>query len=47
MNKTNRYVIYMDFNTKDWILYDNETNRNLVRFDTEKEAYDYLDELAD
>lgn len=41
----NRYEIFQDFNTKDWIMYDNETNKNLVHCDTEEEAKEYVNKL--
>lgn len=36
-----RYVIGQDFNTKDWFVYDNETDRN-IWFDTEEQAMQYV-----
>ena len=33
-----RYEIGKDFNTKDWFVYDNITNTNVYRCDTEEEA---------
>ena len=39
-----RYVIGQDFNTKDWFVYDNETNRNVCWCDTKEEAERYVDE---
>lgn len=36
-----RYVIGKDFNTKDWFVYDNLTNRYRY-FDSEEEAEEYV-----
>lgn len=38
----NTYEVYQDFNTKDWIVYDNYTNRNVCHCDTEEEARDFI-----
>ena len=43
----NRYVIGQDFNTKDWWIYDNNTNQYIYFFDTEKEAEEYVKILGD
>ena len=37
-----RYVIGKDFNTKDWFVYDNETNTNICICDTEEEAREFV-----
>lgn len=37
-----RYVIGQDFNTKDWWVYDNETNQYICFFDTEEEANEWV-----
>ena len=36
-----RYVIGKDFNTKDWFVYDNETDKN-VWCSTEEEAMEFI-----
>ena len=41
----NRYEILQDFNTKDQIVYDNETNTNIVHCDTEEEAKLFVNKL--
>lgn len=46
-SKEDRYVIGKDFNTKDWWIYDNDTNRNICYFDTEEEAQEYLANLEE
>ena len=38
MTGNERYVVGQDFNTKDWYIYDNVSNTNIYRFDTEEEA---------
>lgn len=38
-----RYLVYKDFNTKDWCVYDNVTYRNVCHCDTEKEALEYIE----
>ena len=44
MNKE-RYLIFKDFNTKDWVVYDNETDRNICRCNTEEtEKYIKMEE---
>ena len=40
-----RYDIYKDFNTKDYYIYDNETDQNICRCDTEKECYEYIERI--
>ena len=40
-----RYIICKDFNTKDWYIYDEVTNRNICYFDTEEDAIKYLEKL--
>ena len=40
-----KYIIAQDFNTKDWFVYDNETNRNICWCKTEKEAQTYVNNL--
>ena len=40
-----RYMVYQDFNTKDWIVYDNETNCNICHCDSEDEADSVLEGL--
>lgn len=37
-----RYVIGKDFNTKDWFVFDNETDRNICWCDTEEEAIEFV-----
>lgn len=37
-----RYVVYKDFNTKDWIVYDDLTERNVCYCDSEEEAEEYV-----
>lgn len=37
-----RYVIGKDFNTKDWWVYDNETNWYICRCDTKEEAMEFI-----
>ena len=37
-----RYIIGKDFNTKDWFVYDNETNTNICKCDTEEEAIEFV-----
>lgn len=37
-----RYVIGKDFNTKDWWVYDNETDKYICRCDTKEEAMKYV-----
>ena len=37
-----RYVVYQDFNTKDWCVYDNKTKHTLCRCDTETEAQKFV-----
>lgn len=37
-----RYVIGQDFNTKDWFVYDNETDKNVCWCDTEEKAKGYV-----
>jgi len=37
-----RYVIGIDFNTKDWFVYDNETGRNVCLCDTEEECVEFI-----
>jgi len=40
------YIIGQDFNTKDWWIYDDDTERKLAeRFDTYEDAYAYTDKL--
>ena len=39
---TERYVIGKDFNTKDWFVYDNDTDRNICR-GTEEEVRQYVE----
>lgn len=36
-----RYVIGKDFNTKDWFVYDNETDRN-VCWGTQEECIEFV-----
>lgn len=33
-----RYIIGQDFNTKDWFIYDNETNYDICFCNTEEDA---------
>lgn len=40
----NRYEIGKDFNTKDWFVYDNETDRYICRCDTEEEAERFVED---
>jgi len=40
-----RYVIGKDFNTKDWFVYDNVTNRNICWCESEEEAKEYMSKL--
>ena len=42
-----RYVIGKDFNTKDWFVYDNETNRNICWCNTEEEAKQFVKEIVE
>lgn len=42
MMENERYVIGKDFNTKDWFVYDNETNTNICICDTEEEAREFV-----
>ena len=42
MRTKERYVIYKDFNTKDWKVYDNEKNMNICSCDTEEEANSFV-----
>ena len=42
-----RYVIGKDFNTKDWFVYDNETNRNICWCNTEEEATQFVKEIVE
>ena len=37
-----RYVIGQEFNTKDWFVYDNVTDRNLCRCNTEEECIKFV-----
>ena len=37
-----RFVIGKDFNTKDWFIFDNETNKNICWCDSEEEAKEFL-----
>lgn len=37
-----RYVIGQDFNTHDWFIFDNNTNRIICWFDTEYDAIEWL-----
>lgn len=39
-----RYVIGKDFNIKDWFVYDNKTNINVCRCDTEEECIKFVKE---
>ena len=45
--KKERYIILQDFNTKDWIIYDNKTDKNICRCDTEQEAKDFVKQLKE
>ena len=40
-----RYVIGKDFNTKDWFVYDNETDTNICWCDTEEEAIQFVKKI--
>lgn len=40
-----RYEIGKNFNTKDWFVYDNETNRNVCLCDTKEEAQTVVSNL--
>ena len=40
-----KYIIGQDFNTKDWFVYDDETNKYICWCDTEKEAKDFVDKM--
>ena len=42
MMENERYVIGKDFNTKDWFVYDNETDTYICRCDTEEEAREFV-----
>ena len=37
-----RYIIGKDFNTKDWFVYDNETNTIICMCDTVEEALEFI-----
>ena len=37
-----RYTVGKDPNTKDWFVYDNETNQYVCRCDTETEAIEFI-----
>lgn len=41
-----RYVIGKDFNTKDWFVYDNETDKYICFCDTEEEAEKYVTKIC-
>ena len=45
MNSINSYEVLKDFNTKEWKVYDNNTDR-FKNFDTEKEANKYVCECV-
>lgn len=40
-----RYVIGEDFNTKDWFVYDNETDSYICYCDTKEEAEEFVKKL--
>ena len=42
-----RYVLGQDFNTKDWFVYDNKTNRNIGWCNTEEEAKQFVKEIKE
>ncbi len=42
INMEERYVIGRDPNTKDWWVYDNETDKYVCFFDTEEDAKQYV-----
>lgn len=39
-----RYIVGQDFNTKDWFVYDNETNRNICWCDSEEDGIKFIKE---
>ena len=41
-NRAGRYVIGKDFNTQDWFVYDNDTDRYVCWCNTEQEAQEFV-----
>ena len=44
-NRSSRFEVGKDFNTKDWWVYDNTTDSKKYYFDTEDEAKDFVDTI--